>query len=151
MNYCNVFISCLNSHSDGTHSLQRIRDVQQNFSKSLHIKKTLIYILDGLRVSTFSAKVHLCMKYSFNHKWAYAVSVPSLWEVYSALGVEWGRCGKCNRAGVQKYIYCVVYSGLRSHLDPLTAVSKTKYIQTHTHTHIITTPDYLEVLNWDPL
>ncbi len=37
--YCDVFISCLDSHSDGTHSLQRIHwessDVMLNFSKSV--------------------------------------------------------------------------------------------------------------------
>ncbi len=36
---CDVFISCLNSHSDGTHTLQRIHwlanDVMPNFSKSV--------------------------------------------------------------------------------------------------------------------
>ncbi len=58
---CDVFISCLDSHSDGTHSLQRIHwranDVMLHFSKSVQIKKQkLIYILDGLRGSTFSAK-----------------------------------------------------------------------------------------------
>ncbi len=26
VDYCDVFISCLDSHSDGTHSLQRIED-----------------------------------------------------------------------------------------------------------------------------
>ncbi len=39
VDYCNVFISCLNSHSDGTHSLQRIHwwasDVMLNFFKSV--------------------------------------------------------------------------------------------------------------------
>ncbi len=38
VNYCNVFISCLDSRSDGTHSLQRIHwrasDVMLHFSKS---------------------------------------------------------------------------------------------------------------------
>ncbi len=38
VDYCDVFISCLNSHSDGTHSLQRIywwaSDVMGNFSIS---------------------------------------------------------------------------------------------------------------------
>ncbi len=38
VNYCEVFISCLDSHSDGTHSLQRIHwwasDIMQHFSKS---------------------------------------------------------------------------------------------------------------------
>ncbi len=37
LDYCDVFISCLDSHSDGTHSLQRIHwrasDVMLNFSK----------------------------------------------------------------------------------------------------------------------
>ncbi len=40
---CDVFISCLDSHSDGTHSLQRIHwwasDVMLHFSKSFLIKK----------------------------------------------------------------------------------------------------------------
>ncbi len=43
VDYCDVFISCLDSHSDGTHSLQRIRcwasDVILHFSKSAPIKK----------------------------------------------------------------------------------------------------------------
>ncbi len=38
VDYCGVFISCLDSHSDGTHSLQRIHwwasDVMLHFSKS---------------------------------------------------------------------------------------------------------------------
>uniref|UniRef100_A0A8C1XN77 Rho/rac guanine nucleotide exchange factor (GEF) 2 n=1 Tax=Cyprinus carpio TaxID=7962 RepID=A0A8C1XN77_CYPCA len=52
------FISCLDSHSDGTHSLHRIhwraRDVMIHFYKSVLIKNKLIYILDGLRQSVFS-------------------------------------------------------------------------------------------------
>ncbi len=45
VNYCDVFISCLDSHSDGTHSLQRIHwwasDVilQVDFSKSVLVEK----------------------------------------------------------------------------------------------------------------
>ncbi len=43
VDYCDVFISCLDSHSDGTHSLQRIHwwasDVMMNFSKSVMMKK----------------------------------------------------------------------------------------------------------------
>ncbi len=38
MDYCDVFISCLDSHSDGTHSLQSIHwrtsDAMLHFSKS---------------------------------------------------------------------------------------------------------------------
>ncbi len=45
VDYCDVFISCLNSHSDGTHSLQMIHcrasDVMQNLSKSVLIKKPI--------------------------------------------------------------------------------------------------------------
>ncbi len=48
VDYYDVFISCLDSHSDGTHSLQRIywwsSDVMLHFSKSVPIKKKLIYI-----------------------------------------------------------------------------------------------------------
>ncbi len=43
VDYCDVFISCLDSHSDGTHLQQRIHwwtsDVMLNFSKSLLLKK----------------------------------------------------------------------------------------------------------------
>ncbi len=43
VDYCDVFISCLDSHSDGTHSLQRIHrwasDVMLNLSKTFLIKK----------------------------------------------------------------------------------------------------------------
>ncbi len=43
--YCDVFISCLDSHSDGTHSLQKIHcrasDVMLNFSKSVPINKQM--------------------------------------------------------------------------------------------------------------
>ncbi len=57
VDYCDVFISCLTSHSDGTHSLQRIHwwvsDVLLNLSKFVPIKKQTH--LDGLRKSKFSA------------------------------------------------------------------------------------------------
>ncbi len=43
VDYCDIFISCLDSHSDGTHSLQRIHcwtsDGMLNFSKSVPMKK----------------------------------------------------------------------------------------------------------------
>ncbi len=43
VDYCDVFISCLDSHSDGTHSLQRIHwwasDGMLHFSKSVPMKK----------------------------------------------------------------------------------------------------------------
>ncbi len=62
VDYCDVCISCLDYHSDGTHSLQRIHwwasDVMLNFSKSVLMKNKFIYILHGLRVSTFSANFH---------------------------------------------------------------------------------------------
>ncbi len=53
VDYCDVFISCLDSHSDGTHSLQWIH---WWVSDVMLIKP--IYILDGLRVSIFSANFH---------------------------------------------------------------------------------------------
>ncbi len=42
VDYRDVFMSCLDSHSDGTHSLQRIHwwsDVMLDFSKSVLMKK----------------------------------------------------------------------------------------------------------------
>ncbi len=61
--YCDVFISCLDSHSDGTHSLQRTHwwasDVMLHFSKSILMNKQSslsLHLLDCLRESTFSTK-----------------------------------------------------------------------------------------------
>ncbi len=43
VDYCDVFISCLDSHYDGTHSLQRIHrwtsDAMLHFSKSVPMKR----------------------------------------------------------------------------------------------------------------
>ncbi len=69
--FCDVFISCLDSHSDGTHSLQRIHwwasDVMLHFSKSVQMKKkNLIYILDSSRMSTLPTNFHFWVNYSFN-------------------------------------------------------------------------------------
>ncbi len=55
-----IIISCLDSHSDGTHSLQSIHcwdtDAETHFYKPDEETK-LILISDDLRVSTFSANV----------------------------------------------------------------------------------------------
>ncbi len=64
VDYCDVFISCLDSHSDGTHSLQSIHwwasDVMLHFSKSDEktnpsINDFDIFLNKGIRVSPFSA------------------------------------------------------------------------------------------------
>ncbi len=59
VDYCDVFISCLNSRSDGTHSLQRIHwwasDVMLNFSKSVLMKKQAHLYLECPGVSKISA------------------------------------------------------------------------------------------------
>ncbi len=51
---CDVFISCLDSHSDGTHSLQRIHwwasDVMLYTFLQIWGRNKIIYILDGLRL-----------------------------------------------------------------------------------------------------
>ncbi len=39
VDYCDVFISCLDSHSDSTHSLQMIHDEITHFSKSVLVNK----------------------------------------------------------------------------------------------------------------
>ncbi len=74
MDYCDVFISCLDSHSDGTHSLQRIHwwacNVILHFSKYVTINKL---ILDDLRASTFSEKFHSEDVFSLTKKWSVLV------------------------------------------------------------------------------
>ncbi len=61
VDYCNVFISCLDSHSDGTHSLQSIHcwdtDAMLHFSKSDE---------DTNSSTSFWANVHFWLNYSFN-------------------------------------------------------------------------------------
>ncbi len=61
-----VFISCLDSHSDGTHSLLN-KWCNPTFLQ-IWCGNKLILILDCLRVSTFSANFHFWMYYSFKHK-----------------------------------------------------------------------------------
>ncbi len=70
VHYCDVFISCLDSNSDGTHSLQSIHwwasDVMLNFSNLFWWRNKLICILDGLRLSIFPANFHFWMSYFSN-------------------------------------------------------------------------------------
>ncbi len=64
VDYCDVFISCLDSHSDGTHSLQRIHCCPIMKCYIFQISSLFswtnkhIYILDGLWVSKLSANFH---------------------------------------------------------------------------------------------
>ncbi len=59
VDYCDVFISCLDSHSDGTHSLQSIHcwasDAMLHFSKSDEETNSST---SWIRVRTFSANLH---------------------------------------------------------------------------------------------
>ncbi len=68
VDYGDVFISCLDSHSDGTHPLQRIywwaSDVKLNLSKYVPKKKQTIH-LGWHWVSAFSANVHFWVNYTF--------------------------------------------------------------------------------------
>ncbi len=68
--FVDVFISYLDSHSEGTHSLQRIHwwasDVKLFFFFMSSDEETLIYILHLYRWSKLSANVHFWMTYSFN-------------------------------------------------------------------------------------
>ncbi len=57
------FYQLFDSHSDGTHSLQRIHW----FSS----RSKLIYILDNLRVSKYVANFHFWVNYSFKWKQIY--------------------------------------------------------------------------------
>ncbi len=68
VDYCDVFISCLDSHSDGTHSLQRIHwwasDGVLHFSKSVPMKKqTHLYL--GCLGSKCQANERFCVNCSF--------------------------------------------------------------------------------------
>ncbi len=51
VDYCDVFISCLDSHSDGTHSLQS----ELFFPNLFWWRNKFIYVFNVLRESTFSA------------------------------------------------------------------------------------------------
>ncbi len=92
---CDVFISCLDSHSDGTHSLQSIHwwenPAMLNFSKSFPTKKQLIYILDGLRVSKFSTNFH----FHFNRVRTGATLPRSLQKVAAAVYTSMSRPFVC--------------------------------------------------------
>ncbi len=65
----NYFISCLDSHSDGTHLLQMIHcwasDVMLHFYESVPMKKQTHLHL-GLRGNTFSANVNFWLNYICN-------------------------------------------------------------------------------------
>ncbi len=66
---CDIFISCLDSHSDGTHSLQSIHwwasDAMLHFSKSVPMKKQTHLHLEWPEIK-FSAYLHFWVNYSFN-------------------------------------------------------------------------------------
>ncbi len=69
VDYCDVFISCLDSHSDGTHSLQRIHwwasDGMLHSSKSDEETNSSTSWM-AWRLSTFSENTHFWVNYSFN-------------------------------------------------------------------------------------
>ncbi len=75
VDYCDASISCLDSHSDGTHSVQRIHwwatDAMLHFSKSVLMKKKLIYILDGLMMSKYLANFHFWVSSSVQFNTSY--------------------------------------------------------------------------------
>ncbi len=65
VDYCDVFISCLDSHSDGTHSLQSIHcwasGIMIHFSKSFKWRNKLIYISDvNVHIFIFRWTIPLC-------------------------------------------------------------------------------------------
>ncbi len=61
-----VFISCLDSHSDGTHSLQRVHWWTSDVISPNLLQWGNKLILNGLRVSTFLANLNFWVNYSFN-------------------------------------------------------------------------------------
>jgi len=122
VDYCGVFISCLDSHFDGTHSLQRIHwwtsDVMLHFSKSVQMKKQTwkawgwalfhFWVKFSFKSSsvknTFSYRENECSFYLFNPTVAlytscghYKLSCKSRFlEKITAknFGTTWGRVNK---------------------------------------------------------
>ncbi len=59
-----MFLSAVWTHSDGTHSLQRINWCNAKFLQICSDEQKLIYILDALKVSTFSANCSFWVNFS---------------------------------------------------------------------------------------
>ncbi len=97
VDYCDVFISCLDSHSDGTHSLQRIHwwasDAMLHFSKW---RNKVIYILN---VPSKLSKFSFWVNYSFKRKSDFSVMPSSHCTIFKLVGLPlfshcmtiWGR------------------------------------------------------------
>ncbi len=71
VDYCDVFISCLDSQSDGTHSLQRIHwwtsDVMLHFSKSVLMKKQTHLLLECPQGEYILRKLNFWVNYPFKN------------------------------------------------------------------------------------
>ncbi len=65
VDYCDVFISCLDSYSDGTHSHSLVSKWCNATFLQIWWRIKLIYILDGLRVRTFPANFQFWMNCFF--------------------------------------------------------------------------------------
>ncbi len=74
VDYCDVFISCLVSHSDGTHSLQSIHCWASDrmlhspnlMKKQTHLRVAWDSSLIYLRVRKLSDNLNCCINYTFN-------------------------------------------------------------------------------------
>ncbi len=87
MDYCDVFISCLDSHSDGTHSLQRIHwwasDAVLHFSKSDEETNPSTSWMAWGWIKIFSANLHSWVNYSFKSE---AMLKAWVWNYPAGLG-----------------------------------------------------------------
>ncbi len=98
VDYCDVFISCLDSYSDGTHSLQRTHcwasDGMLHFPKSVLIKKQTHLQLE------WTEGEYIFMKCSQKHFWG-------------ELFVNWKQCIMgyiaCNAYAYRRSAYCALY------------------------------------------
>ncbi len=127
--YCDVFISCLDFHSDGTHSLQRIhwwaRDVMLHFYKSVMLKKQTHLHLG------WPEGEYICSKFSFLGK--------------PFLRITWNLCWM--HCGKQYSTKCIWSSGNYIHialLHSLPAFGKSD------HAAIFLTPEYKQRLAQEP-
>ncbi len=149
----------MDTHSDGTHSLHPLvhwihwwaSDVILIYPNLFPWRNKHIYILGGLRVSTFSANFHFCLNYSFKCRFlkpgSLGTSVSTLdWNdfvthnssplrsfcssLYCSLSVQvgWG-VSKWRKQGFRRA------SGLPLFCSTCSHVCTRTHARTHTHTH----------------
>ncbi len=128
-----VFISCLVSHSDGTHSLQRIhwraRDAMLHFSKSDPMKKTHQHLMEW-----GWANLHFFVNCSFKGIIWCDFNFYFLWSVTSWLCIDTipevakTKVSKPKRYSLSKLRFCHAPKVAQSNTPPHVYVTMWKYL-----------------------